>query len=153
MKITTSDPRRLVPYHLCFSRRMAPYTTVTTHQDKSTNSRSRSMPAIPVLEIPQDLMLSAGKPVSELGDFILYNGHHRRMAALCAGARKVEIVVLETDEDLLINNGKEMLTLSPPSRSIKDHRIFVYNMVLDGTPAALDAEQFVPERPPLFRNK
>ena len=154
MRFTTCDPKRLIPYHLCYLRRMAPYSGGTAHPDKgSSKPGAKTMPAIPVLEVPPDLKLSPGELVSDLGDFILYNGHHRRMAALCAGANEVGIAILETDEDLLMHGRSEMLSLSPPSSSIVDHRNRVYEMVLAGTPAALRAERFVPDKPPLFRNR
>ncbi len=42
------------------------------------------------------------------------------MAALRAGVIDVDIAILETDEDLLMHGGSEILELFPPSSSIVD---------------------------------
>ena len=75
------------------------------------------------------------------------------MAALCAGVSSVSVAILETDEDLLLHAGTEMLRLTPPSRSIIEHKQLVYDMVVQGTEAAIQAERLVPAQLPLFRAK
>ena len=126
------DPGRLVPYHIYHGNRLRPYPGP---------EREAIMPPIPVLEIDPDLKLDDGTPVTELGDYILYNGHHRRWAALLAGKKAVAIAVLQNDEDLELNRGKEMLRLSPASTAFSDHKALVYKHVLDLTEAVLERER------------
>ena len=82
----------------------------------------------------------------KLGDFVLYNGHHRRIAALHANVDRVDVAVLETDEDLLLNGGSEILELSPTSTAIGQHKKVVYSRMWANTRGVLIGEvAFFPE--------
>ena len=122
---TRCDPQRLLPYHVCYLNRLKPYPPGTTNQIK-TSGVSDLLPAIPVFEIPSDLEYLPGHPACELGDYILYNGHHRRLAAVFAQVREVEIIVLLSDQDLTSIEPWELLEV--PSTSIVEHQLMVYDL-------------------------
>jgi hypothetical protein len=134
MIMTICDPQRLLPYHGCYPERLQPYPLRSINEIKPGELQGL-MPRIPVFEIPTDLEYLPGHLARELGDYILYNGHHRRLAAICAHVREVEIAVLQTDEDLVRIEPWELLEIL--STSIVEHQERVFDNVPEGTLEAL----------------
>ncbi|MFT4587474.1 MAG: hypothetical protein ACI9VS_001816 [Candidatus Binatia bacterium] len=133
------NPRRLVPYHGIDPFRLQPYPGETTHPEEATADEVQDpLPRIPVLEVPADLECAPGRLASKFGDYILYNGHHRRFAALRARAPLVPIMVLQTDEDLKQLEPSERLCV--PSDLIADHRERVFAQVRERALATVDEE-------------
>lgn len=143
MRYETCHPGKIIPYHAWDPVRLAPHPAHRLIRPGQTGPVRKKMPAIPVLDIPPDLSLPNGTRLSDIGDYIIYNGHHRRMAALCAGVKEVSIAILETDEDLLLNGGIEKLTTAPHLTSISDHKKWVYDAVIMRTESAIEAEAWV----------
>ena len=74
------------------------------------------------------------------------------MAAIHAQVDSVPIEILKMDEDLLLQEGPEMLRLTPHSTSFWEHRLLVFKMVHDGTEATLLSEaRGMPYRPPKWK--
>lgn len=148
MKYETCSPRRIIPYHVCHPGRLKPHPSYRRFGAGRTTVQG-TFPAIPVLEIPPGLHLPGGTPLTKLGDYILYNGHHRRLSAICAGMPEVSIAVLENDADLLVNGGTELLRTNPRSICIAAHKKNVYDAVISGTETVLWAESSTYERAPI----
>lgn len=127
MILTKCNPERLLPYHPCYIDRLQPFP--------AANESRVSLPSIPVFEIPADLQYLPGCYASELADYVLYNGHHRRLAAIFAQVKEVDIVVLQHDADLNAIEPWELLNI--PSAFIALHQQRVYKEVPIGTLGAL----------------
>jgi hypothetical protein len=133
--LTTWDPNRLVPYHGAQLERLRPHPCLTDpHLDPLD-----AFPPIPVFEIPADLEYAPGRLIRELGDYVLYNGHHRRMAAILAGIDAVRIAVLQTDADLTQLESHELLEI--PSPAIADHQRRIYANAAKWAVAALEDQR------------
>jgi hypothetical protein len=139
MILMSIDPRRIIPYHGIEPFRLQPYPGETIHPEAAATGEIQDpLPRIPVLELPADLECAPGRLASEFGDYVLYNGHHRRFAALRARASLVPILVLQTDEDLRQLEPSERLFV--PSDLIADHQERVFTQVRERALAAVDEE-------------
>lgn len=92
MKIDVMHPSIIVPWEH--------ETPRTSYITRMCAGNWNPDPGIPVIATPEDLR--------DLGQVMVFNGHHRRASALHAGLTKLHVRVLENDEDLLrIQQGDE----------------------------------------------
>ena len=134
----------LLPYHCYEEKRLLPFPPELLDRPKAERARQSQdanvwMPRIPVFEIPENLSLAEGTSIRDLGDYLIYNGHHRRWAAILAGVQEVDIAVLHCDEDLWLNEGLEILKIG--STEIAFHMSMVYNRVQSYTLSVLEEER------------
>jgi hypothetical protein len=134
MLLLSVDPLRLLPYHEPIAKRLRPW---------GPSDGGMNAPPIPVFDVPDDLTLSDGSLAREHGDYVLYNGHHRRWAAILARVPLVEIAVLECDDDMRVNNGTEQLRMRPRHRAFELHRLAIYKNVQQKTLRVLAFEATV----------
>ena len=144
MVLLSHNPGRLIPYHRCEEERLRPFPPALINRPKGKRLHRGQdagvrMPRIPVFEIPENLSLAGGALVSDLGDYLIYNGHHRRWAAVLADVQEVDIAVLQCDEDLWLNDGSEVLRVG--STAIADHQKMVYEQVQKHTLRVLEEER------------
>lgn len=144
MLLLSHNPKRLLPYHPYDGKHLRSFPLALLDRSKAERIRQGQnadvwMPRIPVFEIPENLSLADGSFARDLGDYLIYNGHHRRWAAVLAGVQEVDIAVLQCDEDLWLNDGSEILNVD--STAITDHKSMVYDRVQRYTLDVLEVER------------